>query len=184
MAPKPGPPASDFWRRRRARIPNTPLPTQVWPPLTLRWLSTWKATSANWWPRPGLPVGALQLDPASVEALASLAVLSYSFDHDWTSAELDFKRALELNPSFAHGHLEYATALVTRARFDAAIAHIRTARALDPLSFAIGNDLSFALECAGRYDESIASARQTLHNDPTFVYAHIPLGVDLSDSAQ
>ena len=68
MAPKPGPPASDFWRRRRARIPNTPLPTQVWPPLTLRWLSTWKATSANWWPRPGLPVGALQLDPASVEA--------------------------------------------------------------------------------------------------------------------
>jgi Tfp pilus assembly protein PilF len=99
-------------------------------------------------------------------------VLSYSFDHDWTSAELDFKRALELNPSVAHGHLEYATALVTRARFDAAIAHIRAARALDPLSFAIGNDLSFALECAGRYEESIASAADAAQRPHVRVRPH------------
>ena len=119
---------------------------------------------------------ALQLDPASAETLASLAALSYAFDHDWASAERDFERALELNPSYARGHLQYALGLVTRARFDAAIAHIRAARALDPLSFGIGNDLAVALECAGRYDEAIASARQTLRNDPKFVYAHVPLG--------
>jgi tetratricopeptide (TPR) repeat protein len=42
---------------------------------------------------------ALQLDPASAETLAALAVLSYSFDHNWPSAERNFERALELNPS-------------------------------------------------------------------------------------
>jgi len=119
---------------------------------------------------------ALQIDPASVEALGSLAVLSYAFDRDWTGAERGFERALELNPSYARGHLQYALGLISRARFDAAIAHIRAARVLDPLSFAIGNDLALALVCAGRYDESIASARQTLRSDPTFAYAHVILG--------
>jgi tetratricopeptide (TPR) repeat protein len=123
---------------------------------------------------------ALQLDPASAEALASLAVLRYAFDHDWASAERDFERALELNPSYARGHLQYAMGLVSRARFDAAIAHFRAARVLDPLSYAIGNDLAVALECAGRYDGSIASARQTLRSDPKYVYAHVPLGIDLA----
>jgi serine/threonine-protein kinase len=123
---------------------------------------------------------ALQLDPASAETLASLAVLSYAFDHDWAGAERGFERALELDPSYARGHLQYAMGLLTRARLDAAIAHIRAARDLDPLSFAIGNDLAVALECAGRYDEAIASARQTLRNDPTFAYAHVPLGQSLA----
>jgi Tfp pilus assembly protein PilF len=71
---------------------------------------------------------ALRLDPASSEALASLAVLRYAFDHDWAGAERDFERGLALNPSYARGHLQYATGLVTRARFDAAIVHIRAAR--------------------------------------------------------
>ena len=123
---------------------------------------------------------ALQLDPASAESLAALAVLSYAFDHDWASAQRNFERALELNPSLARAHLEYALGLVTRARFDAAIAHIREARVLDPLSFAIGNDLALALECAGRYDEAIASARQTLRSDPNFAYAHVPLAISLA----
>jgi len=123
---------------------------------------------------------ALQLDPASSETLASLAVLSYAFDHDWASAERNFERALELNPSDARAHVQYALGLVTRARFDAAIAHIREARVLDPLSYAIGNDLALALQCAGRYDAAVASARQTLRNDPKFVYAHVPLGEALA----
>jgi TolB-like protein/Flp pilus assembly protein TadD len=123
---------------------------------------------------------ALQLDPASSETLASLAVLSYVFDHDWASAERDFERALEINPSSARAHIQYALGLVSRARFDAAVAHIRAARVLDPLSYAIGNDLAVALECAGRYDDAIASARQTLRSDPKFAYAHVPLGAALT----
>jgi serine/threonine-protein kinase len=123
---------------------------------------------------------ALQLDPASVETLASLAVLSYAFDHDWAGAERGFERALDLNPSYARGHLQYAMGLLSRAGFDAAIAHIRAARVLDPLSYAIGNDLAVALECAGRYDEAIASARQTLRNDPAYAYAHVALGEALA----
>ena len=51
---------------------------------------------------------------------------------------------------------------------------------LDPLFYTIGNDLVMALECGGRYDESLASARQTLRNDPKYAYAHVPLGAALS----
>jgi serine/threonine-protein kinase len=123
---------------------------------------------------------ALELDPASAETLASLATLSYAFDRDWAAAERNFERALELNPSLARAHIQYALGLVTRGRFDGAIAHIHAARDLDPLAYAIGNDLAMALECAGRYDEAIASARQTLHNDPKFAFANIPLGEALA----
>src|ERR1017187_443732 len=76
--------------------------------------------------------------------------------------------AVTMNRSAPRGHLQFGLGLVTRARFDTGITHSRAAGALDPLSYAIGNDLATALECAGRYDESIASARQTLRNEPKY----------------
>jgi TolB-like protein/tetratricopeptide (TPR) repeat protein len=123
---------------------------------------------------------ALQFDPASAETLASLAMLSYAFDHNWASAERGFEHALRLNPSYARGHLQYAMGLISRGRYAAAIAHIRAARTLDPLSFAIGNDLVLALQCAGRNEESIAAARQTLRSDPNFAFGHVALGSSLA----
>ena len=119
---------------------------------------------------------ALALDPASAEAYASLAMLSFAFDHDWISAQRGFEKALELNPSDARAHLQYAMGLVTRGRFSQAVAHVNQARVLDPLSFAATNYLAIALYCAGHYDESIAAARQTLTADPGFASAHVAIG--------
>lgn len=119
---------------------------------------------------------ALELDPTSSEAYASLAVLSYSYRHDWPAAQREFERALELNPSNARAHVQYALGLTTRGRFDAAIAHIQQGRKLDPLAYAIGNDLATALYCAGRYDESLEASRRNLEADPNFQYAHVIRG--------
>jgi tetratricopeptide (TPR) repeat protein len=123
---------------------------------------------------------ALELDPNSAETHASLATLSYSYDHDWPSAQAGFERALELNPSYARAHLQYAMGLVTRGRFDAAVAHVRQARALDPLSYAIGNDLAVALYCAGRFDDAIAAARGTLEADRNYAPAHVIQGSSMA----
>ena len=119
---------------------------------------------------------ALELDPESAEAYASLGMLSFAFDHDWAAAQRGFEKALELNPSDARAHLQYAMGLVTRGRFSQAVAHVNQARVLDPLSFAVTNYLAIALYCAGHYDESIAAARQTLTADPGFASAHVAIG--------
>ena len=123
---------------------------------------------------------ALELDPASSEAHASLAMIAFAFDHDWAAAQRGFEQALELNPSDARAHLQYAMGLVTRGRFSKAIAHADRARALDPLSFAASNYVAIALYCAGRYDESIAAARHTLAADPGYASAHVAIGRGLA----
>lgn len=123
---------------------------------------------------------ALELDPGSSEAYASLAMIAFAFDHDWAAAQRGFEQALELNPSDARAHLQYAMGLVTRGRFSKAIAHADQARALDPLSFAASNYVSIALYCAGRYDESIAAARHTLAADPGYASAHVAIGRGLA----
>jgi serine/threonine-protein kinase len=130
---------------------------------------------------------ALALDPGSSEAYASLAMIAFAFDHDWAAAQRGFEQALELNPSDARAHLQYAMGLVTRGRFSKAIAHADRARTLDPLSFAASNYVAIALYCAGRYDESIAAARHTLAADPGYASAHVAIGRGLAakgDSAQ
>src|ERR1700739_1207425 len=50
---------------------------------------------------------ALELDDALAEAHAALAYATF-FDWEWTSAEREFKRAIELNPNSAISHERYA----------------------------------------------------------------------------
>lgn len=123
---------------------------------------------------------AIELDPASSEAYASLAMIAFALDHDWPAAERGFEKALELNPSDARGHMQYSMGLTTRGRFREAIVHIDRARALDPLSFVATNYLAIALYCAGRYGESVAAARHALAADPTYSAALVAMGRGLA----
>ena len=61
-----------------------------------------------------------------------------------------------------------------------AIAQSRLALELDPLSYAVSNDLAVMLYCARRFDESIAQARRTLEADPKFFPAHAIIGGSLA----
>ena len=76
---------------------------------------------------------ALELDDALAEAHAALAYAAF-FDWDWTSAEREFKRAIELNPNSAVSHERYAEFLKARLRFDESMAEAQRAQELDPLS--------------------------------------------------
>jgi len=108
---------------------------------------------------------ALELDDALAEAHAALAYATF-FDWDWSSAEREFKRAIELNPNSALSHERYAEFLRTRLRFNESIAEAQRAQELDPLSPDIVAGLGFVYLFTRRYDESIAQFQKALELYP------------------
>lgn len=129
-------------------------------------------------PREALPkakaaaVRALELDNGLGEAHNSLAFCLDGFDWDFESAEKEFQRAIELNPGYATAHHWYAWHLALMGRNNEAIAEMRKAQSLDPLSLIINADLAELLVIAHSYDESIELSRKTIEMDPNFGLAH------------
>jgi TolB-like protein/DNA-binding winged helix-turn-helix (wHTH) protein/Flp pilus assembly protein TadD len=121
-------------------------------------------------------IKALELDGTLGEAHTSLAFCLDVFDWDLDSAEREFRRAIELNPSYATAHQWYASHLIVVGRNDEAIAEMKRAQSLDPLSLIIGADLADFLVIAHSYDESIRESRKTIELDPNFALAHNQLG--------
>jgi tetratricopeptide (TPR) repeat protein len=119
---------------------------------------------------------ALELDSTLGEAHISLAFCLDGFDWDWESAGREFRRGVELSPGYATGHQWYAWHLAALGRNDEAIAELKKAESLDPLSLIIGADLAEELLIAHRYDEAIRQGRKTMAMDPFFAVAHYELG--------
>ncbi|MGA3017567.1 MAG: tetratricopeptide repeat protein [Bryobacteraceae bacterium] len=119
---------------------------------------------------------AIELDPRNPDAYLALAEIEWLQDHDWPAAERSFRRVIDLNPSFASGHGFFAIALLSRGRFDPALAQLDTAVQLNPLPYVVSTDRATVLYVARRYDESIARCRRVLAIDPKFWWAHIIIG--------
>jgi TolB-like protein/Flp pilus assembly protein TadD len=117
-------------------------------------------------------IKALELDSTLGEAHNSLAFCLDGFDWDFESAGKEFLRAIELNPGYATAHHWYAWHLALLRRYDEAIAEMKKAENLDPLSLVINADLAELLVLAHSYDESIQQSRKTIEMDPNFGLAH------------
>ncbi len=123
---------------------------------------------------------ARDLDDTLAEAHASLGWISANYDWDWAAAERQYRRALELNPSYATAHQWYSEFLMYMGRHDEAVAEGHKALELDPLSLIINNDLGQVYCFARRYDEAIAQLRRTLEMDSDFALAHFFLALALA----
>ncbi len=77
---------------------------------------------------------ALELDSTESEAHAALAYVATWYDWDWKTADLHFRRALELNPSNPTAHHWYSIYLLATGHVTQSLAEINTARELDPAS--------------------------------------------------
>jgi tetratricopeptide (TPR) repeat protein len=117
-------------------------------------------------------IKALELDNGLGEAHTSLGFVLSGFDWEWASAETEFRRAIDLNPGYATAHHWYAWHLSLMGRHGEAIAEMRKARSLDPLSLIINADLAEILLIAHFYDESVQQSRRTIDMDPAFGLAH------------
>jgi DNA-binding winged helix-turn-helix (wHTH) protein/tetratricopeptide (TPR) repeat protein len=120
---------------------------------------------------------AIGLDEEVAEAHASLALARMFYERDWAGAERGFRRALELNPSYAAAHDWYAIYLMTKGRVEEALASIRKAQGLDPLSLIVNTDVGCALYFARRFEESIEQCRWVLETEPNFVQAYYRIGL-------
>lgn len=119
---------------------------------------------------------ALELNSSLAEPHASLAYYYLYYERDWGAAEREFKKALELNPSYALAHDWYGVYLTARGRWSDALNEMAKANELDPLSLSISTDVGFSLYYSGNYDAAIQSLRETLERDPGFPLAHLWLG--------
>ena len=121
-------------------------------------------------------IKALDLDKTLADAHTSLAFSLDAFDWDWQSAEKEFKRAIELNTGYATAHHWYAWHLSEMGRNSEAIAEMRKAENLDPLSLIISADMAEILLVAHLNDEAVEQSRRTIDMDPHFGIAHYELG--------
>lgn len=123
---------------------------------------------------------ALSLDESLAEAHAALGLIESTYDWDWNSAEREFRRAIELNPGYVSAYLWYGlTCLASTGRMNEALAAIRKARDLDPLSPITNTNLASVLLRMGRYDEAIRIYRETIDLEPSFFWAYRDLGLAL-----
>lgn len=120
---------------------------------------------------------ALEIDETLTEAKTTLAYVSTFYGWEWARAEERFKQAIKLNQNYATAHHWYALYLAAVGRFERAIAEIRRALELDPLSLVINANLAIIFLYSGKYEEAIRQCRKTLDLDPDFGVAHLYLGL-------
>ena len=105
---------------------------------------------------------ALDLDAETPEAYAALGTIKRIYDWDWAGAEREFRRAIELNPSYARARLGYALLLSCLGRSDEALVEIKRAMEIDPLSQDVKSGYLTILEGRGEYAEALAQAEENV----------------------
>lgn len=118
----------------------------------------------------------LIVDDKMAEAHASLAYAQAFYDWDWDSAEISFRRAIELNPFYATGHQWYSDYLSVLGRFDQAYDHALQAIELDPASPIIATNLASYFYRRREADKLIEQAEKIIEMDPEFAYGYFYLG--------
>jgi TolB-like protein/Flp pilus assembly protein TadD len=120
---------------------------------------------------------ALAIDDSLAEAhtaLGSIESRSWNFDE----SEKEYKRAIALNPNYPTAHHWYAVNLRdVRGRFDEALAEIKIAQRLDPLSPGIGAALAGTLAVNDEQDAAFQEAKKIIELDPTLPIGHWTLGI-------
>lgn len=109
---------------------------------------------------------AIALDPTNGEAYAELGSIQTIYTWDWTAAEQNLKRAIELAPSYSLAQMKYSAYLDAVGRTDEAVTAMRRAVNLDPLSFLMNRRLGAALYLARRYDDALAQLQIASRMEP------------------
>ena len=127
---------------------------------------------------------ALQLDDGLAEAHASMGLVHMFYDYDWTTAEKEFRRAIELNPSSVEGRQGLSRYFSAVERHDEAIAEVKKALEIDPRSLRIRWRAMFTHLLARRNDDAIEQARRALEIEPNFAMALAAQGLAYAEKRQ
>jgi serine/threonine protein kinase/tetratricopeptide (TPR) repeat protein len=115
---------------------------------------------------------AVEIDPLLAEAHASMGIVLTVFEWDFPGAEREFRRAIDLNPSYPYAHQWYAELLTCTGRIDEAIQQNRKAVELEPFAAILHLNLSLPYMVAGRYSEAEQEVGKTLDMEPGYPFGH------------
>ncbi len=115
---------------------------------------------------------AVELDPQSSEAHASLAFVTFFGMWDSAESEKEFRRAIELDPNNVKAHHWYATFLHALNRHEEALTEIELARKLAPDSPSILADKGELLWAGGHHEQALQLLEQLEASDPNFLSPH------------
>ena len=119
------------------------------------------------WPRAREATArALSAEPDLAEVQTSLGNLKFWLDWEWPAAEIAYRKAIDLDPSYPLAHRMLGVLLSHMSRHEEAQAAIRRARELDPL-YVMHQSLSSQIAFAARnYPAVVQFARQAIVVDP------------------
>jgi len=109
---------------------------------------------------------ALSLDDSLAEAHRSLAFVLHRHMQDWSGAEKEFKRALELNPNDASAHKLYGNFLDTVGLHQPTCNEYQRAHELDPLNTSMTSALATCMSGSGRFEEAMQMMKGTIEIEP------------------
>jgi eukaryotic-like serine/threonine-protein kinase len=125
---------------------------------------------------------ALQLDDTLAEAHADMAIVHFWYGYDWSAAEKEFKRAIELKPNYAHAHEYYGWDLISVGQTEEGINESKRALELDPLSTEVSSTHGANFYYGRQYGPAIGQLRKTLEMDPNSWFARMFLGLSYEAS--
>ena len=121
-------------------------------------------------------LAALAIDNNLSEGHVARAKLLAHFDRNWPAADVEYRKAIELNPNDVTARHWYALHLAELGRFDEALDQIEAAQRLDPLSPIIRAAKGEILFVAHRYDQALEQCQAALDLEPNFAPALIMTG--------
>ncbi len=119
---------------------------------------------------------ALQLNRGLAEAHTSLGYAKFLYEWNWNDAEREFRRAIDLNPNYASAHQFYSILLMASGRGTEALAEIKRAQELDPLSLIVNDVVGWIYYEERQYDRAEQQYTKTLEMEPEYVPALLDLG--------
>jgi TolB-like protein/tetratricopeptide (TPR) repeat protein/predicted Ser/Thr protein kinase len=123
---------------------------------------------------------AMELDPYLAEAFAAMGVIKMTFDLNWTGAEKDLKKGVEMGPGSVPTVMSYGDYLLFNGKYDQALVQYEKAMELDPLSVGACHDLAITYMVLHQYDQSEMYFKKAIDLNPNWTWGYIKLALTLS----
>lgn len=120
---------------------------------------------------------ALEIDGTLAESHGALAIVLGKYEWNWAEAEVEFKRAIEINDEYSEAHYWYSEFLSTAGRTSEALEEAEKARELAPFSPQMEMNVGRVLYLGRRYDEALEYLQQAVEKNPANTKAKYLIGL-------